>query len=187
MPKRLLFQTLLGLILAIMLMTFPALAKQTAPQAANPAWPSIKEAFDIASEGFIYGLPIVMNYAVMYDFCVDKNSGQYKGAVQPDCQRYPGLHVQGHEHRHAQQRHALFHAVAGPACRTFRALRPCSREGALLLGPVRVTAIPSITGTSAAAPPATTPAITWWSARTGRARRPPASRRCSAPLRNFLW
>ncbi len=79
MPKRLLFQTLLGLILAIMLMTFPALAKQTAPQAANPAWPSIKEAFDIASEGFIYGLPIVMNYAVMYDFCVDKNSGQYKG------------------------------------------------------------------------------------------------------------
>src|SRR5215813_11945215 len=33
----------------------------------------------IAEEGFIYGLPIVMNYAVMYDFCVDKNSGQYKG------------------------------------------------------------------------------------------------------------
>ena len=27
---------------------------------------------------FIYGLPIVMNYAVMYEFCVDKNSGQYK-------------------------------------------------------------------------------------------------------------
>jgi hypothetical protein len=32
----------------------------------------------IAEEGFIYGLPIVMNYAVMYDYCVDKNSGQYK-------------------------------------------------------------------------------------------------------------
>jgi len=32
----------------------------------------------IAEEGFIYGLPIVMNYAVMYEFTVDKNSGQYK-------------------------------------------------------------------------------------------------------------
>ena len=27
---------------------------------------------------FIYGLPIVMNYAVMYEYAVDKNSGQYK-------------------------------------------------------------------------------------------------------------
>src|SRR5258708_4343825 len=32
----------------------------------------------IAEEGFIYGLPIVMNYAVMYEYSVDKNSGQYK-------------------------------------------------------------------------------------------------------------
>src|SRR5438132_10728408 len=32
----------------------------------------------IAEEGFIYGLPIVMNYAVMYEYAVDKNSGQYK-------------------------------------------------------------------------------------------------------------
>ena len=41
--------------------------------------PSIAEIKAIAEEGFIYGLPIVMNYAVMYDFCVDKDSGQYKG------------------------------------------------------------------------------------------------------------
>ena len=41
--------------------------------------PSIAETKAIAEEGFIYGLPIVMNYAVMYEFCVDKNSGQYKG------------------------------------------------------------------------------------------------------------
>ena len=41
--------------------------------------PGILETKAIAEEGFIYGLPIVMNYAVMYDFCVDKNSGQYKG------------------------------------------------------------------------------------------------------------
>jgi hypothetical protein len=40
--------------------------------------PGIEETKDIAEEGFIYGLPIVMNYAVMYAFCVDTNSGQYK-------------------------------------------------------------------------------------------------------------
>jgi hypothetical protein len=32
----------------------------------------------IAEEGFIYGLPIVMNYAVMYEYAVDKNSSQFK-------------------------------------------------------------------------------------------------------------
>ena len=40
--------------------------------------PSIAEVKAIAEEGFIYGLPIVMNYAVMYENDVDKNSGQYK-------------------------------------------------------------------------------------------------------------
>ena len=32
----------------------------------------------LAEEAYIYGLPIVMNYAVMYEYCVDKNSGQFK-------------------------------------------------------------------------------------------------------------
>jgi hypothetical protein len=41
--------------------------------------PTIAETKGIAEEGFIYGLPIVMNYAVMYEYNVDKNSGQYKG------------------------------------------------------------------------------------------------------------
>ncbi len=40
--------------------------------------PSIAETKDIAEEGFIYGLPIVMNYAIMNEFAIDKNSGQYK-------------------------------------------------------------------------------------------------------------
>jgi len=40
--------------------------------------PSVAEIKTIAEEGFIYGLPIVMNYAVMYEYCVDKDSGQYK-------------------------------------------------------------------------------------------------------------
>ena len=38
----------------------------------------ILEAKDIAEEGFIYGLPLVMNYAVMQEFAVNKNSGQFK-------------------------------------------------------------------------------------------------------------
>jgi hypothetical protein len=40
--------------------------------------PSIAEAKAIAEEGFIYGLPIVMNYAVMYEYAVDRSSDQYK-------------------------------------------------------------------------------------------------------------
>ena len=40
--------------------------------------PSIEETKAIAEEGFIYGLPIVMNYAVQYAFAVDRNSGQFK-------------------------------------------------------------------------------------------------------------
>jgi hypothetical protein len=47
-------------------------------KAAAPNWPDIREAKAIAEEGFIYGLPIVMNYAVMNEYSVNKNSGQYK-------------------------------------------------------------------------------------------------------------
>ncbi|SHI04355.1 DUF1254 domain-containing protein [Bradyrhizobium erythrophlei] len=45
---------------------------------AKAEWPNPLEAKAIAEEGFIYGLPIVMNYAVMYEYSVDRNSGQYK-------------------------------------------------------------------------------------------------------------
>ncbi len=40
--------------------------------------PGIAETKTIAEEGFIYGLPIVMNYAVMYEYAVDRTSGQFK-------------------------------------------------------------------------------------------------------------
>jgi hypothetical protein len=36
------------------------------------------KARDIAEAGFIYGLPIVMNYAIMYEYAIDRNSGQFK-------------------------------------------------------------------------------------------------------------
>src|ERR1700710_1826985 len=42
------------------------------------AAPGIEETKAIAEEGFIYGLPIVMNYAVMYEYAVDKTGSQFK-------------------------------------------------------------------------------------------------------------
>ena len=47
-------------------------------QAGIPA-PSLEETKAIAEEGFIYGLPLVMNYTANYEFWVDKTSKQYKG------------------------------------------------------------------------------------------------------------
>jgi hypothetical protein len=46
--------------------------------AAGVPAPGIAETRAIAEEAFIYGLPIVMNYAVMNEFVINKNSGQYK-------------------------------------------------------------------------------------------------------------
>jgi hypothetical protein len=40
--------------------------------------PGIAEIKAIAEEGFIYGLPIVMNYAVMYEYAVDKGNPEFK-------------------------------------------------------------------------------------------------------------
>ena len=38
--------------------------------------PGIIETKDIAEQGFIYGLPLVMNYVANYQFWLDKTSGQ---------------------------------------------------------------------------------------------------------------
>src|SRR5512137_2130085 len=40
--------------------------------------PGLVQTKAIAEEGFIYGLPIVMNYAVMYEYAIDRDSGQFK-------------------------------------------------------------------------------------------------------------
>lgn len=42
------------------------------------SYPGIIEAKDTAEAGFIYGLPIVMNYGIMYEYAVDRSSGQFK-------------------------------------------------------------------------------------------------------------
>jgi hypothetical protein len=56
-----------------------SMAKSAPVQAQTSAdRPGLRNAKDIAEAGFIYGLPIVMNYAVMYEYAVDRNSGQFK-------------------------------------------------------------------------------------------------------------
>ena len=54
--------------------------KDTIAQAAKTEAqkPGLEEVKAIAEEGLIYGLPIVMNYGVMYEFVLDRNSGQWK-------------------------------------------------------------------------------------------------------------
>jgi hypothetical protein len=56
----------------------PISRAERADEKAGQAAPSIAETRAIAEEGFIYGLPIVMNYAVMYEYAVDRSSGQFK-------------------------------------------------------------------------------------------------------------
>jgi hypothetical protein len=46
--------------------------------AKGVAAPGIEQTKAIAEEGFIYGLPLVMNYAVMNEFAVDTKSSQFK-------------------------------------------------------------------------------------------------------------
>src|SRR6202051_4823817 len=63
---------------ALAAMTVATMTPVPASAQAKAEWPDIRETKDIAETGFIYGLPIVMNYAVMYEYAVDRNSGQFK-------------------------------------------------------------------------------------------------------------
>jgi hypothetical protein len=56
----------------------PIMAAEQADKEAGIAAPGIAETKAIAEEGFIYGLPIVMNYSTMYEYAVNKDSGQFK-------------------------------------------------------------------------------------------------------------
>jgi hypothetical protein len=45
---------------------------------ASRTLPTIEETKAIAEDAFVYGLPLVMNYAVMHDFALNRDSGQFK-------------------------------------------------------------------------------------------------------------
>ena len=51
---------------------------EQADKQAGIAAPGIEEIKAIAEEVFIFGLPLVVNYAVMQEYSVNKDSGQYK-------------------------------------------------------------------------------------------------------------
>ena len=80
------YRTRIALICAVGTLLVAGCGKQNDPVAQAekkdvakgvPA-PSVAETKAIAEEAFIYGLPLVMNYAVMYEFAVDTKSSQFK-------------------------------------------------------------------------------------------------------------
>ena len=149
-------------------------AKSTPAIAQNKAeWPSLLEAKDIAEEGFIYGLPLVMNYAVMHEFAVDRNSGQFKA---------PFNEINNMHHVATPADTAVITPnsdtpysirLAGSARRTDGDLGAGGGEGALLLGPADRRQYLQLRLHRHAAPRAPSRATIWWSAPTGKARRPP--------------
>ena len=61
---------LIGVVMSVAaLLCSPMASASPAAAKLSPA-----EARAIAEEGFIYGLPMVMDYAVMYDFIVNRDS-----------------------------------------------------------------------------------------------------------------
>jgi hypothetical protein len=54
----------------------PIDASEKAGKSQGVAVLGVADTQAIAEEAFVYGLPIVMNYAVMNEFVVDRNSGQ---------------------------------------------------------------------------------------------------------------
>ncbi len=49
-----------------------------------------------AEEGFIYGLPIVMNYGIMYEYAVDRNWRRSRRRSTFDQEENPRRYVPGH-------------------------------------------------------------------------------------------
>src|SRR5437762_8586295 len=54
------------------------MTKSVSVAQTNVERPGFLKGKNLAEAGFIYGLPIVMNYAVMYEYAVDRSSGQFK-------------------------------------------------------------------------------------------------------------
>ena len=68
----------------------------------------------IAEEAFIYGFPMIMNYAVISEYFINTASPQYKAPFNQLYNDGPRLHAAGHHRRHAEQRHAVFVHRHGP-------------------------------------------------------------------------
>src|SRR5262245_58917006 len=77
-PKNLRFLEALALAIALAALSACASNKDAIAQAEAKRRPGFTETKFVAEEGLIYGLPIVMNYAVVYNYFIDRSSGQWK-------------------------------------------------------------------------------------------------------------
>lgn len=67
------------IVTCVLSLAFALVGFSDAPQTAGAQQElTADEAKSIAEEAAIYGLPMVMNYSVMYQFAIDKSSSQYK-------------------------------------------------------------------------------------------------------------
>ena len=64
--------------IAVSLIAFPY-------EAARAGSPGLFETKDIAESAYIYGFPMIANYKALYQFNVDKSSGQYKAPFNQIC------------------------------------------------------------------------------------------------------
>jgi hypothetical protein len=73
----------LAVITNTALLTRPAVAQDAISQAERKDGRrgSIAETKVIAEEGFIYGLPLVMSYAIMYASSIDNSTDQFKAPI----------------------------------------------------------------------------------------------------------
>ena len=77
--KKGLFTTaLIGLLVLVLLTGCAKDDSITKAEKKDAVKPTMAEVKAIAEEGFIYGLPLVMNYAANYEFFIDKTSSQFR-------------------------------------------------------------------------------------------------------------
>ena len=134
--------------------------------------PSIAEVKAIAEEGFIYGLPIVMNYVVMYEFSVDKDSGQYKAPfneIDNSSNVFPPTRTQPSSPLTVIPPTRWLPSICDPS-RTYFRCPPWRKIATIRFS--CATAIRLTTDTLEAAPRAMNQAITWLSAPIGKASAP---------------
>ena len=141
---------------------------------------------NIAEEGFIYGLPIVMNYAVMNEYAINKNSGQFKA---PFNQINNEARVFTYKdtaiitpNSDTPYSIAWLDLRAEPIVLSVPAVEK-DRYYSVMLGDGNTFNYGYIGSRATGSEPGTT----WSLARTGRARRRRASRRSSNPRRNSQW
>ena len=127
----------------ILAAAFVAVLALTAIRAADitPA-----ETKAIAEAGYIFGLPIVMNYGVMYQSAVDDPGSSRRRSTRSRTK--PACSLTGHGHRLAEQRYPVFSRLGGSSGGTDCPVGPRRGKVTLLFRRCSATATPTITDIS---------------------------------------